>query len=102
MKHKNLSLPTQFSIALLRLYQISLSPILYFLGVRCRHAPTCSHYAIDAYRKHGAWRGFWLTLARLLRCHPFGSHGFDPVPDDIGEHPWQPWKYGDWSWRERQ
>ncbi len=46
----------------------------------CRFVPTCSTYAIEAIEAHGAARGSWLATRRLLRCHPFGSHGFDPVP----------------------
>ncbi len=91
----------QFAIAALWVYQRTLSVAFYALGVRCRHMPTCSHYGMEAYRRHGAWRGSWLTLARLARCHPFGSHGFDPVPEELSEHRWRPWRYGDWSWRVR-
>jgi putative membrane protein insertion efficiency factor len=46
----------------------------------CRYLPTCSQYAIEALEKHGAIKGGWLTAKRLLRCHPWGGHGFDPVP----------------------
>lgn len=60
-----------------RLYQWCLKPLL---GPRCRYLPTCSDYAIEAVRAHGAIRGSWLALRRLLRCHPFGGHGYDPVP----------------------
>jgi uncharacterized protein len=73
-------------------YRFTISP---FLGVNCRHLPTCSDYAREAIAKNGAWKGGWLTLARLCRCHPWGSHGFDPVPDLAGEHhPFAPWRYG--------
>lgn len=51
-----------------------------FFGGQCRFQPTCSHYAITALQEHGAIRGVWLTLKRLLRCHPLGGAGFDPVP----------------------
>ena len=68
-------------IWLVRGYQIALSPIL---GGRCRYYPTCSQYSIEALRAHGPLRGSWLTLRRLLRCHPFGRSGFDPVPDRTG------------------
>jgi putative membrane protein insertion efficiency factor len=64
-------------IALVRLYQCTLGPLI---GGQCRFAPTCSHYAIEALSMHGAFRGAWLTLRRLLRCHPFGGSGHDPVP----------------------
>lgn len=64
-------------IALIRLYQWTLSPLV---GGVCRFQPTCSHYAIDVLRYHGALRGSWLTLRRLARCHPFHPGGFDPAP----------------------
>jgi uncharacterized protein len=95
-------LPAYLMIALLRLYKVTLSPAFAAMGVRCRHEPTCSTYAIGAIRRHGAWRGGWLTLSRLLRCHPFGSHGYDPVPEVLDKAPfWAISKLGDWSWRER-
>ena len=46
----------------------------------CRHVPSCSQYAGEAVRKHGALRGVWLAFRRIARCNPFGSHGYDPVP----------------------
>ena len=64
-------------IALVRGYQLTLSP---FLGGSCRFLPSCSNYAIDALRTHGAVRGSILAARRLSRCHPFGRAGFDPVP----------------------
>jgi putative membrane protein insertion efficiency factor len=64
-------------IILIRLYQATLGP---FLGGYCRFHPSCSVYAIDAYRIHGPIRGSWLTVRRICRCHPFGGHGYDPVP----------------------
>ena len=66
-------------LALIRLYQLTLSA---FIGRSCRHLPTCSHYTQDAIRLHGAWAGFWLGFWRVLRCHPLGTHGFDPVPEE--------------------
>ena len=62
---------------IVRLYQVALSPLL---GGRCRFAPSCSHYATEAFERHGAMRGGWLTLRRLARCHPWGGSGDDPVP----------------------
>ena len=64
-------------IALVRGYQISLSPLL---PAACRYYPSCSAYAVEALEKHGAWRGSWLAMKRIGRCHPFRSGGFDPVP----------------------
>jgi len=72
------SLPARALIALVRLYQIVLGPLI---GGQCRFSPTCSHYAIEALARCGAWRGSWLTLGRLIRCHPWGGSGHDPVPD---------------------
>jgi uncharacterized protein len=69
-----LSLPF---IALIKLYQWILSPML---GPKCRFTPTCSQYAIEALKKHGVFKGLWLTVKRLGRCHPWGGHGYDPVP----------------------
>jgi putative membrane protein insertion efficiency factor len=64
--------------ALIWLYRHSLS---YFLGTRCRFLPTCSTYAGEALRLHGAARGSWLAAKRLCRCHPWGGQGHDPVPE---------------------
>ncbi len=81
------------------LYRYTLSPLV---GWQCRHLPTCSDYAIEAIDRNGAWKGGWLILARLLRCHPWGSSGYDPVPDLTAErHPWwAPWRYGRWKVRD--
>ncbi len=70
-------------IATLRAYRVTLSPVLGALagpGAGCRFDPTCSVYAIEAIRRHGAWRGTGLALRRLARCHPWGGCGHDPVP----------------------
>jgi len=64
-------------LGLVRLYQYLISPLL---GPRCRFHPSCSHYAIEALERHGALRGSWLALRRLLRCHPWHPGGYDPVP----------------------
>ena len=61
----------------IRLYQWTISPLL---GVNCRYAPSCSAYAIEAIATHGALRGGWLGAKRILRCHPWGGSGYDPVP----------------------
>jgi uncharacterized protein len=63
---------------LIRLYQYALSP---FLGGRCRFYPSCSDYALECFDKHNVVRATSLISQRLLRCHPFGRHGFDPVPE---------------------
>ncbi len=64
-------------IAPIRLYQLILSPLL---PNACRFDPTCSQYSIEALRKHGLMKGFYLAAKRILRCHPWGGHGHDPVP----------------------
>ena len=64
-------------IALIRLYQGMISPLL---PGSCRYTPTCSDYGVQALRKHGPWRGGLLTLKRFLACNPGGGHGHDPVP----------------------
>ena len=65
-------------IALVRGYQWAISP---WLGPRCRFDPTCSNYMITAIERFGAARGGWLGLKRILRCHPWGGTGYDPVPE---------------------
>lgn len=62
---------------LIRFYQIAISPLL---GPRCRYTPTCSQYALEAVALHGAGYGSWLACKRVCRCHPWGGHGYDPVP----------------------
>lgn len=64
-------------ILLVRIYQATLSP---FLGGQCRYHPTCSHYAIQALKEHGAVKGAVLAARRIMRCHPFAKGGYDPVP----------------------
>ncbi len=66
-----------FLIGGVRLYQMTLSPLI---GPCCRFHPTCSNYCIEAIRVHGPFYGSWLTFRRLLRCRPFGPSGEDPVP----------------------
>ena len=68
-------------LALIRAYQLILSPLL---PPACRFEPSCSRYAAEAIRSHGALRGFWLALRRIARCHPFSPGGFDPVPPPEG------------------
>lgn len=64
-------------ILCVRAYQTALAPLI---GPCCRFTPSCSEYCIGAIRTHGPWRGLWLACRRLLRCHPFGPCGHDPVP----------------------
>ena len=64
-------------IALVRGYQVGLSPLL---PSACRYYPSCSAYAVEALERHGALRGTWLAIKRIGRCHPFRPGGFDPVP----------------------
>jgi putative membrane protein insertion efficiency factor len=77
--------PAQHTLLfLLRLYRGFISPVLTALfaplGFGCRFTPTCSRYAVEAVRVHGAWRGSWLSVRRVCRCHPWGGFGEDPVP----------------------
>lgn len=65
-------------LGLVALYRIAISP---WLGNNCRFEPSCSAYAMEALRVHGAFRGSWLTVKRIGRCHPWGGSGYDPVPD---------------------
>jgi putative membrane protein insertion efficiency factor len=67
---------------LIRGYRLLISPVL---GPRCRHLPTCSDYALQALEEHGAVAGVWLALKRICRCHPWGTSGYDPVPDRSGQ-----------------
>lgn len=64
-----------------RAYRLVLSP---WLGMHCRYQPTCSAYALEALEKHGVGRGSWLAVRRILRCHPGGGSGYDPVPEPRG------------------
>jgi putative membrane protein insertion efficiency factor len=70
-------------VGLLRGYQLLISPML---GQNCRFYPSCSNYAIEALRTHGAARGAWLALRRVGRCHPFNPGGVDPVPPAQHKH----------------
>ncbi|MDH4131300.1 MAG: membrane protein insertion efficiency factor YidD [Gemmatimonadota bacterium] len=65
------------SIALIRVYQLVISPAI---PPSCRFEPSCSRYALEAVQRHGAVKGWWLGLRRLARCHPWNPGGFDPVP----------------------
>lgn len=69
-------------IFLVRLYQVTLSPLI---GGSCRFHPTCSNYAIGALREHGPFKGLYLSVKRILRCHPWHAGGYDPVPEKNAE-----------------
>jgi len=64
-------------LIIIRAYQLILSPIL---GNNCRFLPTCSEYAIDSLKSYGLIKGILLTFKRIGKCHPWGSHGYDPLP----------------------
>ena len=70
-------------IVLVHAYRYLISPVLHMIapGSGCRFTPTCSEYALESLRRHGALRGSLLALRRLMRCHPWGGHGYDPVPE---------------------
>lgn len=80
---------------LIRFYQLTLSSIA---GRQCRHLPTCSSFTDEAIQIHGLWAGGWIGLARICRCTPWGTSGYDPVPARLtdGAGPLTPWRYGRW------
>jgi putative membrane protein insertion efficiency factor len=88
--------PRYWAIGFIKLYQIFLSP---FMGRTCRYGPTCSHYTAEAIERFGFWAGGWMGLSRILRCHPWGQSGFDPVPELLppGSCWYKPWSYGFWN-----
>ncbi len=88
--------PARAARLLIRGYQLTLSP---FLGRSCRYLPTCSAYGDEAIARFGLWYGGFMTLARLVRCNPFGASGFDPVPERLPETVrwWAPWRAGRWG-----
>lgn len=74
MLQKILILPL---VVLIKIYQVLISP---FLGSNCRFQPTCSHYAKKALQEHGFFKGTYLAVKRISKCHPWGTSGYDPVP----------------------
>ncbi|MFM6970218.1 MAG: membrane protein insertion efficiency factor YidD [Sediminibacterium sp.] len=64
-------------IGIIKFYQYVISPAL---GPKCRFTPTCSHYAVDALKKYGLFKGMYLAIIRISKCRPGGGHGYDPVP----------------------
>lgn len=87
--------PRIAGLGLVRLYRYTFSA---FVGFHCRHLPTCSVYAEEAIGRFGLWAGGWMTLARLLRCHPWGTSGLDVVPASLPDRSrwYLPWRYGWW------
>jgi hypothetical protein len=67
----------KIAILFVKFYQAAIRPLL---PNSCRYTPSCSQYSIEAINKYGALKGSWLGLKRILRCHPWGGHGYDPVP----------------------
>jgi hypothetical protein len=88
-------LPRLAGRGLISIYRLVLSPIL---GPRCRHMPSCSDYADEAIARFGLWPGGWMALARIMRCHPWGTSGLDFVPAELPRraHWFLPWRYGLW------
>jgi putative membrane protein insertion efficiency factor len=89
------SLPRIAGRGLIKVYRYTLSP---WIGYECRHLPTCSDYAEQELDRYGLWAGGWMTLARLLRCQPFGTSGLDFVPEvrPPGARWYLPWRYARW------
>ena len=83
------------AIGLITLYRYTFSA---FVGRSCRHLPTCSEFTAEAIWKFGFWPGGWMGLARLSRCRPGGTHGYDPVPGELPARAawYAPWRYGRW------
>ncbi len=69
----------QILIVLIKFYRYAISP---YLAPSCRYTPTCSSYAIEAIERHGIFRGSWLAVRRVSRCHPWHEAGYDPVPEN--------------------
>ncbi|WP_425110424.1 membrane protein insertion efficiency factor YidD [Bradyrhizobium sp.] len=88
-------LPRRGARVLIWIYRHTLSPLV---GYNCRHLPTCSVYADEAIDRFGLWAGGWMTLARLLRCQPFGTSGIDNIPagTPVGARWYLPWRYARW------
>jgi len=77
------NLPSFFAVISIKIYRYCISPLL---PCSCRYAPTCSEYSIEAIQIHGFIKGSLLSIRRICRCTPLGSHGFDPVPKDINNN----------------
>jgi uncharacterized protein len=87
--------PRRAGRGFIQVYRHTLSPLL---GFECRHLPTCSDYADQAIGSFGLWAGAWMTLARLLRCQPWGTSGLDFICEALpAKSRWyMPWRYGRW------
>ncbi|MGE3148221.1 MAG: membrane protein insertion efficiency factor YidD [Pseudorhodoplanes sp.] len=87
--------PRNAARGLVAVYRYTLSPLI---GFHCRHLPTCSDYADQAFARYGFWAGGWMTLGRLCRCQPFGTSGLDFVPSEKPRRArwWLPWRYARW------
>ena len=95
VKPKKPSIAAHLLLFMQKLYKLTLSP---YIGRSCRYLPTCSEYAADCVKLHGAWRGSWMGLARVCRCHPWGQKGFDPAPQIAPKAQfYSPWNYGIWK-----
>jgi hypothetical protein len=83
------------AVFLITVYRYTLSAVA---GRHCRHLPTCSEFTLAAIWRYGFWPGGWMGFARLWRCRPGGTHGFDPVPETVppGARWYLPWRYGRW------
>jgi len=81
-----------FMLGFIAIYRHTFSA---FVGRSCRHLPTCSEYARDAIKTHGAWVGFWMGISRVIRCSPWGTDGYDPVPTEVPSNArwYLPWRY---------
>ena len=88
--------PRAAAHVLIRTYQLSLSSLI---GRQCRHAPSCSYFTDEAIQRYGLWAGGWMGFARICRCQPWGTAGYDPVPQNLpdGAHWAMPLRYGQWG-----
>lgn len=84
------------AIGLITFYRYTLSA---FMGRTCRHAPSCSEFTLLAIKQHGFWPGGWMGAARIYRCRPGGTDGFDPVPESLPKIAkwYAPWRFGRWK-----
>lgn len=89
------NLPRNAGRGMIWIYRHTLSPLV---GFNCRHLPTCSVYGDEAIGRFGLWAGGWMTLARLLRCQPWGTSGIDNVPNEVSKDArwYLPWRYARW------